>query len=189
MAATPSTMRPLGSAAPRFELPDPRGGKVRLEDAAGAKGTLVMFISNHCPYVKHVRAQLAAIGRDYADSGIGILAIGSNDVERYPDDAPDRMAAEVQQVGYVFPYLWDETQEVARAYGAACTPDLFLFDGELRLAYRGQLDDSRPGSGVPVTGKDLRAAMDALVAGEPVPADQKPSIGCNIKWKPGNEPS
>jgi len=147
-----------------------------------------MFICNHCPYVKHVRAGLAAFGRDYAPRGVAVVAINANDVERYPDDSPAKMKAEAAEAGYSFPYLFDETQQVARSYGAACTPDLFVYDADRRLAYRGQLDDSRPGNGKPVTGADLRGACDALLAGRRPSADQKPSMGCNIKWKPGNEP-
>lgn len=183
MARTPSNMLELGTIAPHFDLPDTDGRMVSIDDVAGANGLLVMFICNHCPFVKHVRAELAAIGRDYQHQGIGIAAISSNDVAKYPDDSPEHMAAEKRSAGYTFPYLYDESQEVARAYDAACTPDIYLFDAERRLVYRGQLDDSRPGNGVPVTGNDLRAALDAVIAGEPVAPDQKPSLGCNIKWK------
>jgi len=185
MVETASTMLPLGTPAPPFSLPDTDGKKVSLTDFKGAKGFLVMFICNHCPFVKHVRHELARIGKDYAAKGAAIIAISSNDVAAYPDDSPGNMKKEKAAVGYTFPYLYDETQEVARAYHAACTPDFFLFDDERRLVYRGQLDDSRPGNGKPVTGKDLRAALDAALAGRPVPSDQKPSLGCNIKWKPG----
>lgn len=185
MAATPSTMLPLGTPAPDFSLPDPASGRtVSLADVLEPGGLLVAFLSNHCPFVKHVKAGLVRFGRDYGGRGLGVVAIMSNDVEKYPDDAPAKMAAE----GYPFPYLYDESQAVARAYRAACTPDLFLFDGEGRLVYRGQLDASRPGNNVPVTGRDLRAAADALLAGQPVSEDQVPSIGCSIKWKPGREP-
>ena len=187
MAETPSTMVPLGSPAPDFSLPDVRGGAVSLADLEG-DAVLVMFICNHCPFVKHLRAGLAELGRDYAGKPLAIAAISSNDVRSHPADRPEKMAEEAKAAGYTFPYLYDESQQVAKAYGAACTPDFFLFDGERRLAYRGQFDASRPGNGVPVTGEDLRRAIDALLAGEPVPADQTPSIGCNIKWKPGNEP-
>jgi peroxiredoxin len=187
--ATESIMRELGSQAPSFELPDTHGKTVSLDDAAGQAGLLVMFISNHCPYVKHVRSGLVSVARDAIGRGVGVVAIGANDVARYPEDGPEAMAAEAERHGYPFSYLWDETQDVARAYQAACTPDLFLFDAGLRLFYRGQLDDSRPGNGRPVTGADLRAALDALLAGRPAPADQRPSVGCGIKWKPGNEPS
>ncbi|RMD83605.1 MAG: thioredoxin family protein [Candidatus Dadabacteria bacterium] len=188
MVLTPSTMLPLGTKAPEFSLPDTEGKIVSSKDFRGCRAFLVLFICNHCPYVKHVRDELARIGRDYGPKGVGIVAINSNDYRAYPEDSPERMAEEKRQVGYPFPYLIDETQEVAKAYRAACTPDVFLFDSEQRLVYRGQIDDSRPGNGIPVTGKDLRAALDAVLEGRPVPADQKPSVGCNIKWKPGNEP-
>jgi peroxiredoxin len=181
-------MLPLGTPAPDFSLPNIDGRTVSLAEVAGAKGTLVMFICNHCPFVKHVADQLAALGRDYAPRGVGIVAISSNDVATHPADSPEQMVHEAEQRGYVFPYLYDETQEVAKAYRAACTPDFYLFDADRRLVYRGQLDSSRPGSDVPVTGADLRSAIDALLAGRPVPAAQTPSIGCNIKWKAGNEP-
>src|SRR5262249_19014380 len=160
-----------------------------LEDFAGAKALLVMFICNHCPYVKHVRAELAKIGREYGPKGVGIVGINSNDVTTHPDDSPDKMKEEKAAQGYTFPYLFNESQEVALAYQAACTPDLFVFDGKQRLVYRGQLDDSRPKNNLPVTGRDLRAALDAVLAGRPVAAEQRPSLGCNIKWKPGNAPS
>jgi peroxiredoxin len=188
MVRTPSTMLPLGTPAPDFSLPNIDGRTVSLAEVAGAKGTLVMFICNHCPFVKHVADQLAALGRDYAPRGVGIVAISSNDVATHPADSPEQMVHEAEQRGYVFPYLYDQTQEVARAYHAACTPDFFLFDGSRKLVYRGQLDSSRPGNGIPVTGADLRAALDVVLAGRPVAADQIPSLGCNIKWKPGNEP-
>ena len=193
MAATPSTMLPLGTPAPDFTLADTTasGKRVSLREFAGSKALLVMFICNHCPFVKHVQAEIARLARDYQSKGVGIVAISSNDAEKYPDDAPAKMTAEAKAAGYTFPYLYDESQAVAKAYRAACTPDFFLFDAARTLAYRGQLDDSRPpgrGPAVPVTGKDLRAALDAVLAGTPVSADQKPSIGCNIKWKPGNEP-
>jgi len=188
MALTPSTMLELGTTAPGFRLPDTDGRVVGLDDAAGEKGLLVLFICPHCPYVKHVRAELARVGHDCAARGIGVVAIASNDVGQYPEDGLAGMKEEKAEAGYPFPYLFDETQEVAKAYRAACTPDLFLFDASRRLVYRGQLDDSRPGSGVPVTGKDLRAAVDALAEGRPVDARQKASMGCNIKWKPGHEP-
>jgi peroxiredoxin len=183
MVATASNMLALGTTAPPFSLPDTDGRKVSLADAQGAKAHLVMFICNHCPFVKHVRPELARLGRDYRDKGVAIFAISSNDVEAYPDDSPANMKKEKEHAGYLFPYLFDETQETARAYHAACTPDFFLFDALRRLVYRGQLDDSRPGNDVPVSGRDLRAALDAVLAGKPVPADQKPSLGCNIKWK------
>ena len=188
MVRTPSTMLPLGTPAPDFSLPNIDGRTVALADVVGAKATLVMFICNHCPFVKHVADQLAALGRDYAGRGVGIVAISSNDVATHPADSPEQMVHEAEQRGYVFPYLYDQTQEVAHAYHAACTPDFFLFDGSRKLVYRGQLDASRPGNGVSVTGADLRAALDAVLAGRPVAIDQIPSLGCNIKWKPGNEP-
>jgi peroxiredoxin len=189
MVRTPSTMLPLGTRAPDFALPNVDGRTVTLADSAGPKGTLVMFICNHCPFVKHVADQLAALGREYLPRGIGVVAISSNDVSSHPADSPEQMVHEAEDRGYVFPYLYDETQEVAHAYHAACTPDFFLFDGDRKLTYRGQLDSSRPGNDVPVTGADLRAAIDALLAGHPVPTEQRPSLGCNIKWKPGNEPA
>jgi peroxiredoxin len=189
MVRTPSTMLPLGTRAPDFALPNVDGRTVTLADAAGPRGTLVMFICNHCPFVKHVADQLAALGRDCLPRGIGVVAISSNDVSSHPADSPEQMVHEAEERGYVFPYLYDETQDVAHAYHAACTPDFFLFDGDCKLAYRGQLDASRPGSEIPVTGADLRAAIDALVAGRPVATEQRPSLGCNIKWKPGNEPA
>ncbi len=189
MAATPSTMMPLGTAAPHFSLEDYAGKRWSLADFEGKKGLLVMFICNHCPFVKHVRAELSTVAREYQAKDIGIVGIMSNDVAAYPDDRPEKMAEEAATAGYVFPYLYDATQEVAKAYHAACTPDLFLFDAGHKLIYRGQLDDSRPGNGLPVTGADLRAALDALLAGAPVAAKQRPSLGCNIKWRPGNEPA
>lgn len=188
MALTPSTMMPLNNPAPDFTLPDTTGNTVSLSDLQGAKALLVAFICNHCPYVQHVRQGLAELGRDFQDKGAAVVAINSNDVTNYPDDSPARMAEEVRSAGYTFPYLFDESQEVAKAYRAACTPDFFLFDGEHKLVYRGQMDDSRPGNGKPVTGADLRAALDAVLAGRPVPAEQTASVGCNIKWKPGSEP-
>jgi len=188
MAATSSTMLELGTRAPDFSLPDTDGRMVSLADYRDASGLLVMFICNHCPYVQHVRHELARLGKDYLRGGVAIVAINSNDVRAYPDDRPERMKEEKELVGYPFPYLFDESQEVAKAYGAACTPDFYVFDRERRLQYRGQLDDSRPGNRIPVTGKDLRAALDAVLAGRPVSSEQQPSIGCNIKWKPGNAP-
>ena len=187
MAAT-STMLPLGTEAPDFSLADVVSGRtVTLSDFEHEDALLVMFICRHCPYVKHVRPELARIGRDHAGSGLGIVAISPNDPNAYPEDAPENLAAEAVEAGYVFPYLFDETQEVAKAYTAACTPDFFLFDRKRRLAYRGQLDASRPGNGVPITGEDLRAAIDALLAGGSVSEEQRPSVGCSIKWRPGNE--
>ena len=188
MALTPSTMLPLGSKAPDFRLPDTEGKTVALNDFKYAPALLVSFICNHCPYVKHVRHELAALAGEYAAKGVAVVGISANDAVAYPDDAPDKMAEEKAAVGYTFPYLHDETQEVARAYRAACTPDFYVFDAGRSLVYRGQLDDSRPGNSKPVTGRDLRAALDALLAGRPVAPDQRPSIGCNIKWKPGHAP-
>ncbi|HEU0055474.1 MAG TPA: thioredoxin family protein, partial [Longimicrobium sp.] len=187
--ATPSTMLELGTQAPFFSLPDTDGETVSLEDARGAKAVLVMFICNHCPFVKHVRAELARLGEEYAPRGVAIFAISSNDADAYPPDGPDAMRQEKEAAGYVFPYLFDRLQDVAKAYHAACTPDFFLFGGDQRLVYRGQLDDSRPGNGLPVTGRDLRRALEAVLEERPVSPDQKPSIGCNIKWKPGNAPA
>ncbi|MCI0366573.1 MAG: thioredoxin family protein [Phycisphaerales bacterium] len=181
-------MSSLGAKAPSFRLPDTNGKLVSLDDFKTAPALLVMFICNHCPFVKHVRSELAKLGRDYQKRGAAIVAISSNDVDKYPDDSPAKMKEEAKTAGYTFPYLYDETQDIARAYEAACTPDFFLYDRNRKLVYRGQLDDSRPSNGLPVTGKDLRAALDAVLAGKPVSRDQKPSIGCNIKWKPGNEP-
>ena len=182
MVRTASTMLPLGTTAPDFRLPDTDGKVVSLDDFRDAQGMLVMFICNHCPFVKHVRKELALLARDYQRK-LGIVGINSNDVAAFPDDSPENMKKEKNDAGYVFPYLFDETQEVARAYHAACTPDFFLFDRDRRLVYRGQLDGSRPGNDVPVSGKDLRLAIDALLTGKPIPAEQKPSLGCNIKWK------
>ncbi|MEW6745168.1 MAG: thioredoxin family protein [Planctomycetota bacterium] len=189
MVETPSTMLPLGTLAPPFALPDAVSGRtVSREDFARKKALLVMFICNHCPYVVHVKEELARIGKDYKTKDVGIMAISSNDVASHPDDAPPKMAAFAKQVGFNFPYLYDESQEVAKAYHAACTPDFFLFDDKRQLVYRGQLDDSRPGNQKPVNGKDLRAALDAVLAGKKPSPNQKPSMGCNIKWAPGNEP-
>jgi len=188
MAKTPSTMLALGTPAPDFRLPDTQGRTVSRDDFQNAPALLVMFICNHCPFVKHIREGLAAFGRDYHEKGLAIVAINSNDVANYPDDSPAKMKEEAKAAGYVFPYLYDESQGVAKAYAAACTPDFFLFDNERKLVYRGQFDDSRPGSGIAVTGKDLRAASDRVLSGAAVDREQKPSIGCNIKWKPGNEP-
>jgi peroxiredoxin len=188
MVRTPSTMLPLGTMAPDFSLPNVDGRMVSLADAAGPNGTVVMFICNHCPFVKHVADQLAALGRDVMPLGVGVVAISSNDVSTHPADSPEQMVHEAEDRGYPFPYLYDESQEVAKDYHAACTPDFFLFDASRKLVYRGQLDASRPGNEIPVTGADLRAAIDAVLAGRPVAAEQRPSLGCNIKWKPGNEP-
>lgn len=188
MVRTPSTMLPLGTQAPDFLLMNVDGKQVSLSDFSDAPALLVMFICNHCPYVKHVAVELARLGQEYMAKGAAIVAINSNDVANYPADSPEQMVAEAEERGYGFPYLYDETQEVAKAYRAACTPDFFLFDGQQQLVYRGQLDASRPDSGIPVTGADLRAALDAVLAGEKPSTDQTPSLGCNIKWKPGNEP-
>ena len=188
MAAMESTMLPLGTPLPAFTLPDTEGSTVSSHDVGTGKGVLVMFICNHCPYVKHLREALADFGRAYMARGLGVVAISSNDVERYPADGPEAMAREREEAGYPFPYLYDESQEVAKAFRAACTPDFFLFDGRGELVYRGQFDDSRPGNERPVTGADLRAAADAVLEGRGVPAEQHPSVGCGIKWKPGNAP-
>ncbi|MCX6928653.1 MAG: thioredoxin family protein [Verrucomicrobia bacterium] len=188
MVAVNSTMLPLGTSAPDFRLPDPTGKVVALADFKDAPALLVVFMCNHCPYVKHIRDGLAKLARDYQPHGVAVVGINSNDVANYPADSPAKMAAEAASAGYIFPYLHDETQAVAKAYRAACTPDFYHFDRDQRLVYRGQFDDSRPGNGVPVTGKDVRAALDAVLAGMPAPLKQKPSMGCNIKWKPGNEP-
>lgn len=186
MALTPSTMLPLGTPAPDFELPDVVSGeKVSLATFAHRQGLLVMFICQHCPFVQHVKHQLAQLGRDYAGRSLGIVAISANDVANYPEDSPEYLKAMAVDCGFTFPLCYDESQETARAYSAACTPDFFLFDGERKLAYRGQLDGSRPGNGVPVTGGDLRGAIEAILAGQVPDPEQKPSIGCNIKWKPG----
>jgi peroxiredoxin len=187
---TASTMLPLGTRAPGFSLPDVVSGRqVSSQDLVGTKALLVMFICRHCPFVQHIKGELARLGKDYADRDIGIVAISSNDAESFPDDRPESLREMAEAEGFTFPVCHDETQGVAKAYTAACTPDFFLFDSDQRLAYRGQLDDSRPGNGRPVNGRDLRAALDAVLAGRPVREDQKPSIGCNIKWKPGNEPT
>jgi peroxiredoxin len=188
MSLTPSTMLPLGTIAPDFKLPDTNGNTVALGDFREPPALLVVFMCNHCPYVKHIRTGLAQLARDYLPRGVAIVGINSNDVATYPEDSPAEMKAEVKAAGYLFPYLFDETQAVAKAYRAACTPDLYLFDKNRKLVYRGQFDDSRPGNGLAVTGKDLRAALDAVLAGKPVPPDQKPGIGCNIKWQAGNAP-
>ena len=197
MALTPSTMLPLGTAAPAFELPATNGDQVSLNHCQGAHGTVVLFICNHCPYVIHIADKLSQVAREYMDRGVGFVAINSNDTVAYPDDSMENMVLEADKRGYPFPYLLDESQAVAKAYDAACTPDIYLFDGELKLVYRGQFDASRPNriasgnynsDGVTTTGEDLIAAMDALLNGEPVSSEQTPSVGCNIKWKPGNEP-
>lgn len=189
MVRTASTMLPLGVSAPEFNLTDVvSGAQISLNTFTGKQALLVMFISVHCPFVKHVQTQLAQIGKDYGAKGLGIVAISSNDIEKYPDDAPEHLQALAQSEGFNFPVCADPSQSVAKAYTAACTPDFFLFDGDRHLAYRGQLDDSRPSNGKPVTGQDLRHAIELLLAGKDVDPNQSPSIGCNIKWIPGNEP-
>jgi peroxiredoxin len=189
MAQTPSTMLALGTRAPEFSLPDVVSGKnVALASFADERALLVMFICRHCPYVQHVQMELARLGRDYAGTNLGIVAISANDAEAYPDDAPASLKQMALKLGFRFPLCYDETQATAKAYHAACTPDFFLFDGERRLVYRGQLDDSRPGNDKPLDGRDLRRAIDAALTGNPVPEEQRASLGCNIKWKPGNEP-
>lgn len=188
MVRTASTMLALGTEAPDFELINIDGRPVKRDDFRGAKALLVMFICNHCPYVKHIAPELARLANDYQARGVAVVAISSNDASKYPDDSPERMIHEAEERGYTFPYLYDEEQAAAQAYRAACTPDLFLFDKDFRLAYRGQLDSSRPGNGIPVTGEDLHRALDLVLAGQEVPEPHRPSIGCNIKWREGNEP-
>lgn len=192
MARTESTMLALGTVAPGFTLPNTNpsygGDIVSVEDCAAARALLVAFICNHCPYVKHIKDDFSAFAREFAEKGLAVIAVSSNDASEYPEDGPEAMAEDARRHGYTFPYLFDEDQNVARAYHAACTPDFFLFDGERKLVYRGQYDDSRPSNDVPVTGADLRAAADAMLSGGPVAPDQKPSIGCNIKWRSGNAP-
>jgi peroxiredoxin len=188
MVLTPSTMLPLGTKAPDFSLPDPSGKTVKLADFVGKPALLVVFMCNHCPYVKHVAAGLAQLAKDYQARGAAVVGISSNDVKNHPDDSPANMAEESKLRGYTFPYLYDESQAVAKAYRAACTPDFYVFDRDHKLVYRGQMDASRPDSVIPVTGQDLRAALDAVLAGKAPGADQKPSIGCNIKWSPNNGP-
>jgi peroxiredoxin len=184
MARTPSVMTPLGKKAPAFNLPDTLSGKdLSLQAVKGPSATVIMFICNHCPFVKHVNSELVKLANDYKNKGISFIAISSNDVAGYPEDGPEQMKLVASQLNYPFPYLYDATQDVAKAYEAACTPDFFIFDADLLLAYRGQLDDSRPGNGKPLTGADIRNALDHLIQGKTVPADQKPSIGCNIKWR------
>ena len=189
MALTPSNMPELGLPAPDFRLPDPQGRQVALADFADSPALLVAFWCNHCPFVKHLQHGFAAFAHEYRDRGLAVVAISANDVATHPEDSPARMQAVAEEFGYCFPYLYDESQATARAYAAACTPDFFLYDGQRHLVYRGQFDDSRPSNDVPVTGADLRAAVDALLAGDPVTAEQKPSIGCNIKWRPANAPA
>ena len=189
MAMTPSTMAPLGLSAPDFRLPDTDGKIVSLADFADAPALLVAFICNHCPFGKHVREAFARLARDYQARGVAVIGINSNDVASHPDDSPAKMKEEKSAAGYTFPYLFDESQEIAKAYRAACTPDFFVFDKDRRLAYRGQMDASRPGNGKLNDGADLRAALDAILAGKAPSSQQVPSIGCNIKWKAGNEPA
>ena len=181
-------MLPLGTPAPEFQLPDTSGKTVTLSSFKDKPALLVIFMCNHCPYVKHLRAGVAQLAKDYQPRGTAIVGISSNDAKNYPDDSPAKMVEEVKSAGYTFPYLYDESQAVAKAYRAACTPDFFLFDRGRRLVYRGQFDASRPGNGIPVTGRDIRAALDAVLAGKPPSTLQSPSMGCNIKWKRGNEP-
>lgn len=188
MVRTTSQMPELGEPAPDFTLPDGEGRRYSLSDFDDQPALLVIFMCNHCPFVIHLREAIAAFAKEYQEKGLAVVGISSNDVETHPDDSPERMVEEARKVGYTFPYLYDESQEVAKAYRAACTPDFFLYDGDRKLVYRGRFDASTPGNDVPVTGADLRAAVDATLAGGPVGAEQKPSMGCNIKWKPGNEP-
>jgi peroxiredoxin len=188
MAVTASKMLTLGTPAPNFRLPDTEGNIVSLADFEESPALLVIFMCNHCPFVKHVLSDLVTLAKDYQAKGVAVVGINSNDVANYPEDSPEMMAKLVEEAGFSFPYLYDETQEVAKAYQAACTPDFFLFDKESKLAYRGQMDDSRPGNNIPITGLDLIKAMNAVLAGREVSTEQKPSIGCNIKWKQGNEP-
>lgn len=188
MVKTASTMLPLGTAAPDFSLPNVDGSTVSLSDFQGKKGLVVMFMCNHCPFVKHLASALAAFGTEYQEKGLGVVGISSNDVANYPEDSPELMAAEAEAQGYTFPYLYDDTQAVAHDYKAACTPDFYLFDADLKLVYRGQFDSSRPGNEIAVTGEDLRAACEAVLAGDAVAAEQTPSIGCNIKWKADSTP-
>ena len=189
MALTPSNMPELGLPAPDFRLPDTRGETVARDDFADRPALLVAFWCNHCPFVKHLQSGFSAFARDYLDTGLAVVAINANDVTSHPADSPEHMRAVAEEFDYCFPYLYDESQSVARAYAAACTPDFFLYDSARALVYRGQFDDSRPGNDIPVTGRDLRAAVDALLAGAAVPAEQQPSIGCNIKWRPANAPA
>ncbi len=188
MALTASRMLALGTLAPDFSLPDTAGNTVSLADFEKSPALLVIFMCNHCPFVKHMLGDLVELARDYQARGVAVVGVNSNDVANYRDDSPDMMAELARRSGFTFPYLYDETQEIAKTYSAACTPDFFLFDGERLLVYRGQMDDSRPGNGIPVTGANLTAAIDAVVEGMPVAQEQEPSIGCNIKWKQGNEP-
>jgi peroxiredoxin len=188
MSLTPSTMMPLDTKVPAFSLPDTGGNIVTPDDFKDENALLVVFMCNHCPYVKHIIEPFVGLVKEYQRKGVGVVGINSNDVEEYPDDSPANMILVEKSLGFTFPYLYDEDQEVAKTYGAACTPDFFLFDSERKLVYRGQLDSSRPGNDIPITGKDLRTAMDEVLEGKPVTVEQRPSPGCNIKWKPGNEP-
>jgi peroxiredoxin len=188
MAAVTSIMLPLGTEAPAFQLPDIQGKTISISDFRDAPALLVVFMCNHCPYVKHIRESLVELVKEYQAKGVAVVAINANDVDAYPDDSPELMARDAETYGYTFPYLYDQTQQVARAYKAACTPDFFLFDRDRRLVYRGQIDSSRPGNDKPLSGEDLRAALEAVLAGGQISPQQKPSMGCNIKWKPGNEP-
>jgi len=188
LAATESTMLALGTPAPDFDLPEPNGKRVRLADLSSAEGLVVAFICNHCPFVKLIREGIAEFARDYANRNVAMVAINANDFDTYSGDAPDRMQEEIDKFGYCFPYVYDESQEVAKAYRAACTPEFYLFDADRKLVYRGRFDAASPGNGEPVTGDELRRATDALLAGATPEPDQKPGIGCNIKWKPGNSP-
>jgi peroxiredoxin len=188
MAAVTSIMLPLGTEAPAFQLPDTQGKTISISDFRDAPALLVVFMCNHCPYVKHIRESLVELVKEYQAKGVAVVAINANDVDTYPEDSPELMARDAETYGYTFPYLYDQTQQVARAYKAACTPDFFLFDRDRRLVYRGQIDSSRPGNDKPLSGEDLRAALEAVLAGGRISPQQKPSMGCNIKWKPGNEP-
>ncbi len=188
MAVTPSTMLPLGTQAPDFTLPDINGRMISRDHFGDAPALLVAFWCNHCPYVQHVRSHFTTLAAEYMKRGVAVFAINANDPQAYPDDSPARMKEVARELCYTFPYLYDESQAVAKAYRAACTPDFFVFDRQKKLVYRGQMDDSRPGNGIPVTGRDLRAALDAALAGKPVSGRQKSSLGCSIKWKPGGEP-
>ncbi len=188
MVRVASTMLPLGTEAPNFSLPDTQGKTVSRDDFRGKRGLLVIFMCNHCPYVKHVAPELARLADEYQAQDIGVVGISSNDIESHPEDSPEMMKLEAATQGYRFPYLYDASQSVARSYSAACTPDFYLFDADFKLVYRGQLDDTRPKQGVAPNGADLRAALDALLAGKPIPEPHKPSVGCNIKWKSGAEP-
>lgn len=188
MSLTPSTMLDLGSVAPHFSLADTEGSIVSIKDFGQSKALLVAFICNHCPYVIHIKPALSAFATEYSDKGLAVVAINSNDADKYADDSPEKMKQDVERLGYTFPYLYDQTQQVAKAYQAACTPDFFLFNQDRKLVYRGQFDGSRPGNDIPVSGIDLRRAVEAVLAGSEITEQQKPSLGCNIKWKPGNEP-